>query len=547
MVLPFAELCIAVVRDPRFDSQAPHFSSLSFSLQVRSISERPRVADLQPKPVGRFHPGYWASIDNQKKFFHELEEKFSIRSPSDWYAVTTRQVISEGGASLLGNYYNWSLLSALEAIYPEHTWKSDAAEAHKSATFWKNTDNLRLLFEDVAKKLKIASLEGWYAINRAKLVEARSDAKSALRYFSGSFVDALQVLYPEHEWLPWRFPKVKAGYWDDAAAQRAFFDWCAIQLQIQSFEDWYAIGGKQVEKMGGKYLLEHYHRHSLATALRAVYPEHSWNDSKFIFRSKTFWETSQSSRSPEDASTGTSASKPSGWWSDPQNLQQIIQTICHAKGISQTETPSDELYSVTSEDIIKAGGGSALRHHFASSPVKLLKCVFPSHNWLEWKFLTLPRGWWSIPTNQRQFLDWAAVNEFKFDPKDSPESWYDISARDIASKGGSRLVTIHGGSPHRVLSTAYPEHRWRSWKFKQVPPGFWENVDADTLRDYLDDAASKLGFRHPADWEHVSWAQLQKLGAAHVFVRLGGIKEVVTKAYGHASGFGASSPALGSH
>ncbi len=46
-----------------------------------------------------------------------------ITSHNEWYAVTTRQVRSNGGGALL-NRYSGSLVQLLNTVYPEHTWNS---------------------------------------------------------------------------------------------------------------------------------------------------------------------------------------------------------------------------------------------------------------------------------------------------------------------------------------------------------------------------------------------------------------------------------------
>ncbi len=45
-----------------------------------------------------------------------------IQSPKDWYSVTAEQLHHVGVSSVLKNYYNSSLITALQTIYPEHSW-----------------------------------------------------------------------------------------------------------------------------------------------------------------------------------------------------------------------------------------------------------------------------------------------------------------------------------------------------------------------------------------------------------------------------------------
>ncbi len=57
--------------------------------------------------------------------------------------------------------------------------------------------------------------------------------------------DVLSVIYPEYEWLPWRFSYVPKGFWSDLKNQRKYLDWVATQLSMtnnnENREGWYKI------------------------------------------------------------------------------------------------------------------------------------------------------------------------------------------------------------------------------------------------------------------------------------------------------------------
>jgi hypothetical protein len=51
----------------------------------------------------------------------------------------------------------------------------------------------------------------------------------------------LSTVYPEHEWLPWKFVRCPLNYWSDVNNQRKFMDWAATQLNVKEMSDWYKI------------------------------------------------------------------------------------------------------------------------------------------------------------------------------------------------------------------------------------------------------------------------------------------------------------------
>ena len=56
-----------------------------------------------------------------------------------------------------------------------------------------------------------------------------------------SFVDLLTQVYPEYDWLPWKFAQCPRNYWNDINNVRKFMNWAAKQLNVKKMSDWYTI------------------------------------------------------------------------------------------------------------------------------------------------------------------------------------------------------------------------------------------------------------------------------------------------------------------
>jgi hypothetical protein len=54
----------------------------------------------------------------------------------------------------------------------------------------------------------------------------------------------LSTVYPEYEWLPWKFVRSQNQFWNDPKNQRKFMDWAGKQLQIKEMSDWYKVTQK---------------------------------------------------------------------------------------------------------------------------------------------------------------------------------------------------------------------------------------------------------------------------------------------------------------
>ena len=52
---------------------------------------------------------------------------------------------------------------------------------------------------------------------------------SILRLYEGSLFKLLATVYPEHGWLPWKFPR-HLDYWSDNNSAKQFIEYIAKQL-----------------------------------------------------------------------------------------------------------------------------------------------------------------------------------------------------------------------------------------------------------------------------------------------------------------------------
>jgi hypothetical protein len=65
-----------------------------------------------------------------------------------------------------------------------------------------------------------------------------------LKMYSQSIPELVETLYPEREWLPWKFRAKPEGFWDDMEIQKKFLDWFASENQFVDHQDWYQISYK---------------------------------------------------------------------------------------------------------------------------------------------------------------------------------------------------------------------------------------------------------------------------------------------------------------
>eukprot|EP01027_Heterolobosea_sp_BB2_P026356 GEZU01040587.1.p1 GENE.GEZU01040587.1~~GEZU01040587.1.p1 ORF type:complete len:509 (-),score=114.87 GEZU01040587.1:129-1430(-) len=286
------------------------------------------------------------------------------------------------------------------------------------------------------------------------------------RRYNNSLGKALTTVFPEYDWLPWRFSSsaapaaetqwlLESGFWDDLRNQRRFFDWAARQLNVAKPDDWYNVSGKDVAELGGGGgFLYTYYGGSLYKALCAVYPEHGeWLPWRFRV-------------------------VPSGFWMDKANQRRFLEWA--AKQL-QVRSPDDWYSKVSHEDICRLGGARLLRGYYNDSLPRALVAIFPEVEWQPWRFGS---SWASSSSSSsllmmmnsvdspfangdetmlRRYIDYLA-KEFDIQQLDE---WYRVSHEQIRALGGYATLVEHGGLC-AVLKKLYPEHHWDEERFARA-------------------------------------------------------------------------------
>ena len=54
----------------------------------------------------------------------------------------------------------------------------------------------------------------------------------------------LSKIYPNYEWLPWKFKHIPSKYWKDDKNKIKFIDWVGKQLGIKDESDWFKVTTK---------------------------------------------------------------------------------------------------------------------------------------------------------------------------------------------------------------------------------------------------------------------------------------------------------------
>src|SRR5438128_464072 len=121
-------------------------------------------------------------------------------------------------------------------------------------------------------------------------------------------------------------------------------------------------------------------------------------------------------------------------------------------------------YKIDREDVYE-DGGKGLLQLFKGDFLTMLRHFYPQHEWLPWKFASVPKGFWDHKSNRRQFFDWLGKELHC----SKMEDWYKLKQEQIYNNGGAGLL-IHkyNDSPMTAVMDIYPEHEWLTWRFSAL-------------------------------------------------------------------------------
>jgi len=216
--------------------------------------------------------GYWEQSQHRTTFFDRLFETLGYKSMNDLYNVTADDIVRNGGFKLL-NYYSGSPSKALQSAYPEHIWEIWRFDQLPMG-FWEQIENHKEFFDRLYKLLGFTSMDDWYNIS-FKDIE-RSGGAALTKQYNFSPSKALQSVYPEHNWMSWRFKTTPQGYLEklskDPAEAKKLIDWVGMQVSVKQLEDWYRVSMGEIQQWVDIPTANH-----LTSILTLAYPQHEWN------------------------------------------------------------------------------------------------------------------------------------------------------------------------------------------------------------------------------------------------------------------------------
>lgn len=138
--------------------------------------------------------------------------------------------------------------------------------------------------DSVGKKLGVTEdLSQWYHVEVAALRRYGSSGLLPGRY--GSLYALLKGVYPEHDWLPWKFKFVSRTTKRNSEALQRTLRFVEETLSFSNPQEWYLVTESTLRSLGVYSLLIRIGKDlskALTELLRLYRPEVSWDEAKFL-------------------------------------------------------------------------------------------------------------------------------------------------------------------------------------------------------------------------------------------------------------------------
>src|SRR5690348_9510194 len=100
----------------------------------------------------------------------------------------------------------------MKQVYPDYKWLFWRFNEHVHDCCWKNEENHRLFFDWLFIQLGYKEMDDWYNVTQED-IHKYGGSRLLNGYYSDSPSKALQSVYPEHEWMMWKFGQTSKSFW----------------------------------------------------------------------------------------------------------------------------------------------------------------------------------------------------------------------------------------------------------------------------------------------------------------------------------------------
>ena len=282
---------------------------------------------------------YWENKENVKLFLNNLQNKLNLKNIDDWNSLTQKQIINNGGSSLLKIYSMYDLRSI---GFPDGKFVQTNPPG-----YWDNLDNIHDFLDQFKRNLNVNTMEDWNSVTQKQIKD--HGGSGLLEKYSMFEIKCFGC--PDGKSLFLNNPNQKPiGYWDDIKNVQLFVKHLESTFNLRTLEDWDSLTKQKIRDNGGATLLNSY----------------SVFDLKCI-------------GCPEGKSYFSLPNKIAGYWDENENIKNFIEEL---KNTFNLKNPSD-WNRVSKSQIQSLGGGGFLSKYLTNQEDrKQIELKFPEISYI---------------------------------------------------------------------------------------------------------------------------------------------------------------------
>jgi len=195
--------------------------------------------------------GFWDKQENQRAYVDWLKKTVGV---PDERQLNVRHFLENRGSGLLAKYdQSPHLLLFFLGRHGGSNGKGSNGKGGVDYTprnYWTSIENQRAFLEDLANSLgfDIHDLQRWYALE-LKDYQGRGGS-GLLNLYRNSPSAMLKAVFPELEWLPWKFSTMPRRIWEDKEAMHSALKLIKTTFSIKSDEEWRRLSPAQLQQLG---------------------------------------------------------------------------------------------------------------------------------------------------------------------------------------------------------------------------------------------------------------------------------------------------------
>lgn len=219
---------------------------------------------------------FWDKKEAVDCYINWFKHKYKIIKDEHWYNIQAEYIAKNEGSGLISRF-NHSQIEFLKSYYPDKEflpWKFKQV----GHNYWDDKDNRKKCFMWLIKKLNYDNYEEYY--NLSLNMFCNNECARLVGCYQDSTYELLKDLCPEYPWKAYKFGQVPILHWKNPINRR---EWCDDYYKEHGFisiEDWYKINQDLIKEWYGNGLIQRY-KSSPSAMLKDIYPEYSWDKSKF--------------------------------------------------------------------------------------------------------------------------------------------------------------------------------------------------------------------------------------------------------------------------